>query len=344
MRKTTFLVLVGAAVVTTAAAAWVTVGRGTGAPTARAGEIFLPELQRRANDVREVVLVRNNGTATLKQDGDRWILVEKANYPANGEQVRRVVVELAELRLVEGKTRKPDLYGRLQVEDPTSKDGRSTQMTLKDGQGKVIADVVIGRRRIDRLGGGRDSLYVRRKDDAQAWLAAGNVDIAGEYQRFLIRSLMDIPAERIAEVTTIQPDGARLVIRRDKPEDKMAPVDLPEGKTVKEEDKVAKAASALAGIDIDDVKKRGEADIPEASVKAEIRTFDGLLVKVATHETNYRAWARFSVETTAEAGDAVKKEAETLKAKVEPYDFELLGYKTAPFTTKLADLTGEKSS
>lgn len=136
--------------------------------TARAGEIFLPELQRRANDAREVVLTRNSGTATLKQQGDRWIFVEKGNYPANGEQVRRVLVELAELRPVESKTRKPDLYPRLQVEDPTAKDGRSTLMTVKDGQGGTIADVVIGRRRIDRLGGGRDSLYVRRKDSDRA--------------------------------------------------------------------------------------------------------------------------------------------------------------------------------
>ncbi|MGE0714695.1 MAG: DUF4340 domain-containing protein [Alphaproteobacteria bacterium] len=344
MRKITFLVLVGAAVAAAAGAVAVSMNRGVTAPTAHAGELFLPELQRRANEVREVVLVRNNGTATLKQEGDRWVLVEKANHPANGEQVRRVIVELAELRLVEGKTSKPDLYSRLQVEDPTAKDARSTLMTLKDGSGKPIAEVVVGRRRIDRLGGGRDSLYVRRKGEAQAWLAAGNVDIAGEFQRFLVRSLMDIKAERIAEVTTIQPDGTRLVIRRDKPEDKMAVVDLPEGKTVKEEDKVTKAAAALAGLDIDDAKKRGEANIPDDSVKAEVRTFDGLVVKVATHETDYRAWSRFTVETTAEASDAVKKEAEALKARVEPWDFEMLGYKTAPLTTKLADLTGEKSS
>ena len=341
MRKTTFMILVAVTVAATAGAAYRSLHGGNEPVTARAGEIFLAELQRRANDAREVVLTRNSGTATLKQQGDRWIFVEKGNYPANGEQVRRVLVELAELRLVESKTRKPDLYPRLQVEDPTAKDGRSTLMTVKDGQGGTIADVVIGRRRIDRLGGGRDSLYVRRKDSDQAWLAAGNVDITGEFQRFLVRPLIDIKAERIAEVATIQPDGTRLVIRRDKVEDPMAVIDLPEGKAVKEQDKVDKAASALAGIDLDDVRKRGEADIPDNAVKAEIRTFDGLLVTVATHETNYRAWARFTIAAAPDATDAAKKEAEQLKARLEPYDFELLGYKTAPFTTKLVDLTGE---
>lgn len=341
MRKTTFGILLAVTVAATAGAAYTSLRSDREPISARAGETFLPDLQRRANDARELVLVRNSGTATLKQQGDRWIFVEKGDYPVNGEQVRRVLVELAELRLVEAKTRKPDLYPRLQVEDPASKDGRSTLMTVKDGDGKPIAEVIIGRRRIDRLGGGRDSLYVRRKDADQAWLAAGNVDITGEFQRFLVRPLLDIKAERVAEVATIQPDGSRLVIRRAKPEDAMAPVDLPEGKTVKEQDKVAKAAAALAGLDLDDVRKRGEADIPDNAVKAEIRTFDGLLVQVATHETNYRAWARFSVEATPEASEDVKKEAAGLKARLEPYDFELLGYKTAPFTTKLVDLTGE---
>lgn len=341
MRKTTFVLLIAAAAAATAGVAYQVVRPGEAVVSARSGEVFLPELQRRANDVRELVLTRSSGTATLKQQGDRWIFVEKGDYPANGEQVRRVLVELADLRLVEAKTRKAELYPRLQVEDVTEKDSRSTLMTVKDGQGAVIADVVIGRRRIDRLGGGRDSLYVRRKGSEQAWLAAGNVDITGEFQRFLVRPLIDIKPERIAEVATIQGDGTRLVIGRAKAEDAMAVVDLPAGKAVKEKDKVEKAASALAGIDLDDVRKRGEADIPDNAVKAEIRTFDGLVVKVATHETNYRAWARFTVETTPEAGDAVKKEAAALKARLEPYDFELLGYKTAPFTTKLADLVGE---
>lgn len=341
MRKTTFAILVGAAIVASAGAVFVSLEGDHGATSARAGETFLPDLQRRANDARELVLTRSSGTATLKQQGDRWIFVEKGDYPVNGEQVRRVLVELAELRLVEAKTRTPDLYPRLQVEYPTGKDARSTLMTVKDGEGKPIVEVIIGRRRIDRLGGGRDSLYVRRKDADQAWLAAGNVDITGEFQRFLVRPLLDIKAERVAEVTTVQPDGSKLTIRRAKPEDAMAAVDLPEGKAVKEQDKVAKAAIALAGLDLDDVRKRGEAAIPDNATKAEIRTFDGLLVTVATHETDYRAWARFSVAATPEAGEAVKKEAADLKARLEPYDFELLGYKTAPLTTKLVDLTGE---
>ncbi|BBK35247.1 hypothetical protein STAQ_03250 [Allostella sp. ATCC 35155] len=341
MRKTTFVLLIAAAAAASGAVVFQAVRSDEAAIAARSGELFLPDLQRRANEAREVVLTRSSGTATLKQQGDRWIFVEKGDYPANGEQVRRVLVELAELRLVEAKTRKAELYPRLQVEDVSEKDARSTQMTVKDGKGTTIVDVLIGRRRIDRLGGGRDSLYVRRKGAEQAWLAAGNVDITGEFQRFLVRPLLDIKAERVAEVATIQPDGTRLVIGRAKPEDAMAVVDLPEGKAVKEADKVAKAASALAGLDLDDVRKRGEADIPDNAVRAEIRTFGGLVVKVATHETNYRAWARFTIETTADASDAVKKEAAQLKARIEPYDFELLGYKTAPFTTKLADLTGE---
>ncbi len=127
MRKTTFVLLVAVTAAAVAGVVYQVVRPGDGAVAARGGETFLPELQRRANDAREVVLTRSSGTATLKQQGDRWIFVEKGDYPANGEQVRRVLVELAELRLVEAKTRKADLYPRLQVEDPTGKDARSTQ-------------------------------------------------------------------------------------------------------------------------------------------------------------------------------------------------------------------------
>jgi len=338
MRKTTLTLLVLTSLAAAAAAVGVTVTDGGSSPHARVGERFLPGLPAKANDVRELVLVRNADQATIRRDGEGWTFVERAGWPANPEHVRRVVVELAELRLVEPKTSKAELYPRLQVEDPKEKDAQSTRMTLKDAKGEILADVLIGKRRVDRLGGGRDSLYVRRVGEAQSWLAAGNVDITGELQRFLVRPLVSIPPERFREIVLTQPDGAQLTVRREKEDAPLQVVDLGEGKTVKDQDKLRKIATGFFSLDLDDVRERGFKTFPEAAAKAEYRTFDGLVLTVVTTEFDYRAWARYDVATTPEASEAVKAEAAALKAKLEPYEFELLGYKTAPYTTKRADL------
>lgn len=195
MRKTTFVLLIAAAAAASGAVVFQAVRSDEAAIAARSGELFLPDLQRRANEAREVVLTRSSGTATLKQQGDRWIFVEKGDYPANGEQVRRVLVELAELRLVEAKTRKAELYPRLQVEDVSEKDARSTQMTVKDGKGTTIVDVLIGRRRIDRLGAaGIRSTSVARAPNRRGWPPATSTSPASSSGSWSVRCSTSRPS------------------------------------------------------------------------------------------------------------------------------------------------------
>ena len=55
---------------------------------------------------------------TLIRDGDSWLVAEKGNYPANAAKISQIVRAMADLTLVEPKTQKPDLYPRLEVEDP----------------------------------------------------------------------------------------------------------------------------------------------------------------------------------------------------------------------------------
>ena len=51
---------------------------------------------------------------------------------------------LADMTLVEPKTDKPDLYPRLEVEDPGK--GKSTLVTIKDKSGADIARLIVGKR------------------------------------------------------------------------------------------------------------------------------------------------------------------------------------------------------
>src|SRR5260370_523543 len=76
---------------------------------------------------------------------------------------------MADLTLVEPKTQKADLYPRLDVEEPGK--GKSTQVSVKDKSGATLAELIVGKRRSDRLGAGNDCVYLRKADNPQAWLA-----------------------------------------------------------------------------------------------------------------------------------------------------------------------------
>ncbi len=86
-------------------------------------------------------------------------------------KIRRIVLALADMTLVEPKTAKPDLYPRLEVEDPGK--GKSTLVTIKDKSGAALARLIVGKQRYDRLGEGNDGVYVRKPGDPQSWLARG---------------------------------------------------------------------------------------------------------------------------------------------------------------------------
>ena len=74
------------------------------------------------------------------RDGDGWFVAEKGNYPAAAGKVRQIVLGMADLALVEPKTR--PIHPRLEVDDPGK--GKSTLVTLKDKAGTPLAELIIG--------------------------------------------------------------------------------------------------------------------------------------------------------------------------------------------------------
>ena len=157
---------------------------------------------------------------TFMRDGDDWQVAQKGGYPADAGKVRRIVLAMADMTLVEPKTRKPDLYPRLEVEDPGK--GKSTLVTLKDKSGAALARLIVGKRRYDRLGAGNDGVYVRRPGDPQSWLARGSIDFSDDMASWLDRHIVDIPDSRVAKVSLTQPDGTSLMLSRAKPDAKFA--------------------------------------------------------------------------------------------------------------------------
>src|SRR5215467_7530185 len=94
------------------------------------GQQAFPGLAAKLADVKLVTVSRSGATMTLIRDGDRWLLTEKGNYPANAAKISQIVRAMADLTLVEPKTQNPDLYPRLEVEDPSK--GKSTLVAVKD--------------------------------------------------------------------------------------------------------------------------------------------------------------------------------------------------------------------
>ena len=210
------LILLASATAALVAIAIVVLASGDrGVSRAAPGQSAFPALAARLGDVASVTVSRDGTTMTLIRDGDNWLVAEKGNYPANAAKISQIVRAMADLTLVEPKTQNPDLYPRLEVEDPGN--GKSTVVAVKDKSGGDLAQAIVGKRRYDRLGAGNDGVYLRKPGEAQSWLARGTLDPSGDAASWLDRQIIDISEKKIAKVTLTQADGSKLVISRSAP-------------------------------------------------------------------------------------------------------------------------------
>ena len=214
------------------------------------GAGLFPGLPAQASNVAKIEIKQGDKALTLARDKERWLLADRAGYPAKPEPVRALLVKLARAELIEAKTHNKDRYALLELEDPAAKDAKSRQLRLLDDKGGVIAEAIIGKKRFDAFGGGKSGTYVRRPGDAQTWLSNVDLDVPVTVKDWVVPGILDIPAAKVAKVTIEIPGEEPLTITRD-PADaaKYTLVSIPEGKKLKEGAGIDAIVRAAGNID-----------------------------------------------------------------------------------------------
>jgi hypothetical protein len=297
------------------------------------GQRALPDLATRLDSLAWMRLAQGPKKTDFTAIGGRWVLIEKGNYPANAGKVRRLLLGLADLTLIEPKTRRPELWSRLDLDDPSN--GRSTLVRLQGRTGSTVAELIVGKTRRDRLGSGSDGVYVRKPGDDQAWLARGSLDLSTDPNGWLDRRIVDVPASRIATVTLTGSGGAELKLRREAPGGRFAVADPPDGAEFKGDAALAEPASILTGLELDDVRKTAELPIPENGVSTALfMTFDRLAVTVWLFAHDGADW----ITIEAVGGGASEADAKAINERVANWTYKIPAARAKILRTNLADL------
>ena len=262
-------------------------------PASAGGPLF-PVLEERVNDVTEVTVTGQDGSFTVKREGDSWGALDKGGYPIDFSKVKALVVGVSGFDVIEPKTANPAYHAKLGVEAPDAADSESKRVTLKDDAGTVLADVIVGDARAAAgRGGGQPSLYARRADEDQAYEVTGRLVVDANAANWLDRKIVALPQERVAAVTITHPDGEVLrVSRTSADETDFAVADLPEGRELVWEGVARSVATAAQNLSLEDVGRAGELfdfDAAETTV-AEYRTFDGLVLTATTAQADDKTY------------------------------------------------------
>lgn len=331
-RRVTVLLLIGVLVI--AFAIWLSSTRHLEHATLE-GDVVLAGLESSVNSVTEVRLHKGDGTqTTLKRGASDWTVSERG-YPADSGKVRKLLLDLAALNVVEEKTRTPANYPQLGVEDVNSP--KATGTLVEAVTPKKTYSLIVGKSGSGKAG------YVRVPGQPVSLLAGPLLSLDPAPQRWLEPAIVDIQQERIKEFAVKPASGPAYTAARDKKEDQDFKVaGIPKGRELSSPTAADPIAGSLAGLTLDDVHRAGGApgSPPAQSAPAPVeqvtfRTFDGLEVEVTGHKDG----SRNLISLVARSSDKqTQAEAATLASRLTGWEFEIPSYKYEGMFRSLEEL------
>ena len=366
MKPRSFLFLLVLTAVTAAAAVAVLVEERVRSADPVAGAMLYPGLLDRVNDIDFVeVSTAADGAVSARREGGRWGVVQRSGYPADFRMLGEMLYDLARLELIEPRTSKPALYEKIRVEDPGDPAAQSIRIVAKAG-GELLADLLVGYARPEEAGGG---VFLRKRGEAQSWLARGGFQPVQLLTRFLQRNIANVEQRRIHRARLTHEDGETVTVSKAGPEETVWSLEEPppEGQRAKASHELSPLTSWLDFLIFDDVRPAAEVDFSKPLVAGRFETFDGLVVEVKMARQDDEYWVALAaapgaadprveallddrktmdadklegaLQTALKPPDEVAAEIEEINATAGGWAYRVTGYKTDKFRTRLAGFT-----
>ena len=286
-------------------------GSGSSATAnASSRERLFAGLSDKLTDVARVTIKKGSQEAVLVKAESGWTVENKSGYPAKFDVLRPIVAGVAEASIIEPKTSKPELYGKLEVEDPAQEGSKSVLVTLADGKGTTMASLIVGKQ---DFGGsnadpfnpppsdGKTKRFVRRVGETQSYLVEAELIPQPDALEFVDRSIVEIKNERVKSVVIMHPGengaaGEVVKISRASDQEKNFSLEgMPEGSKLKDEFAASRIAQSLSYVTLDDVKPASEFDWNDPkAVKGTFECFDGTSISFTMVEKDGKQWVKFA--------------------------------------------------
>lgn len=307
-----------------------------GAGTTAGGKLF-PALSDNLGKVVGIQVQQGEEKLSLEKANAVWGVKDRAGYPVDFAKIRPLLVGLSEANLVEGKTRRSDRYAALELEDPAVKGTKSRLVRLTGEKGEPLAEVVIGKKRLESLGGGKTGTYVRRPGDPQTWLADAELPASVSAKEWMKTNILSLDASKITRITIEVAGEQPLTIERGggTPEGKLAFAAFPpDGKKLKDENAADTLVRAVASIDLEDVRKLDAVPKGAAAGTVKVEGKDLPTITLQLRKDGVSHWLSLVATGDGEA----KKMSDELAARTKDWEYKIADYKVTAILKKRADL------
>jgi hypothetical protein len=243
------------------------------ADAAALGQPLLKGLK--AAEVSAIRILESKTTLTLERKDERWVVAERAGFPADLDRVRDFVIKAIELKIGQSEAIGEKDRARLNL------DASGALVEFKDAQGKPLARFIAGRKyfkrepeNADKAAG--DGRFVLLPDEPGRVVVVSNplTQATARSAEWISRSGLAVEKVKSLEYRPAGGDGWKIERSGDNADWKLA------GAKPREKLEITKANAAaysLASLDVSDVAPREAQDTGlDKPALLTVATFDGL--------------------------------------------------------------------
>lgn len=275
MKKSTLLTLATLAAIIVIAAIMTTSKRGSFETASPAKGIFYPEFSEKRANVNKVILTSPSRTLSFEKRENMWVATHKHDHPANARLIQKTLETLAKMKKTQEKTKKPEGYQKLGVEDKLSSTSRGFIFEGLEGDTSLI-HTHIGA----RASTGKDEFYVRNHGDEQVWQVRGDLSLKDDDETWLSSEIINLDKKRIMSVDFIDDQSNKFSIMRENAKETSFDLKpLPQGRKIKSPYIIDVASKGLTKMVLNDVRPLSDFTMSQSPF-ATYRTFDGLVVQL----------------------------------------------------------------
>ncbi len=370
MNAKTLAILAGALVVVGGGALLVTRQNAPTASLLSGAQKLAPTLSERINDVAKIELRKGADTLILTRakDGDAtvWKLESRGGYPAKSDKIKELLLALAEAKLIEPKTDKPEKFALLDLDAPSA-GTNGVSVSLSDGANSSLLSVIVGKFAFAADGRSGEGVFLRRASENQTYLSDLKMQPEVAAAQWLVTDVFSTERSRLKSATIARaaagevPAETYTVSRTDSSKADYALESMPAGKELKFPTSATTPSYAVEFVDMADVAPAATIDLAKEPVgTCTYQMFDGMVITVTLGKQDSKTWMKVAASTNfagipdpaaqPEAAEKdvtkpkpkthaeIEEEVKAFNAKHAPWAYALVDYKVKQFVPKLADM------
>jgi Domain of unknown function (DUF4340) len=272
---------------------------------------LLPKLAQELNSVTGLSVRKGSAAnaVTLHQIAGQWTVAERGDYPADLVKLRKLLLDMADLKIVEAKTANPASFAIIGVEDPSSPGAGGTELTVTAPQAKYV--LIVGK----PVGQGS---FVRRGGENQSYIVQPALSIQPEPRSWIDSRLIDIASTTIQSIAVKPAAGAGYTLHRLERADSGFSLDgVPAGRKPLDAKALEPSPGLLSNFTAEDVAKAGDVDFSNGT-RAVITQADGNVLTLTGATVGDKRW----IEVSSAKDSALNAKAQGRAFEVASYRYD----------------------